>query len=397
MSSVSAPTPEEDAPRLPAVPVRSDAPEGRPGSTGGPLEEVGEPVAYFGSLSEGWLATGLEEVSSHPSVLDSGGRWAVVITFEGDVSLARFRSWQRADASMLGGNGWAGIPPDAWQSSMDRAGYIEGVETIRRSIARGDVYQVNLCRVLSASMPVIERAGGGAAEHGWDIVSLGAALLAGNPAPHSSILRFPGVQIACASPELYLQRADGVVTSRPIKGTAVTADGLSEKDVAENVMIVDLVRNDLSPVARVGTVRTPDLLRVESHPGLVHLVSTVAAELRVDATWPQILDASFPPGSVSGAPKSSALRIIGEIEPRPRGPYCGAIGMLDADRQTAELAVGIRSFWVEGNPEPRLCFGTGAGITWGSDAESEWRETELKARHLLSVASREVPSGGSRS
>ena len=374
--------PDRDAPRRSAVPVRTNAPE---------------PMAYFGSLTDGWLATDLQEVSDDPSVLDSGGRWAVVITFEGDVSLARFGRWQRADASVLGGAGWAGIAPGAWESSIDHAGYVEGVDSIRESIARGDVYQVNLCRVLSAPLPwpdpEAERGSGNA----WDIVSLGAALLAGNPAPHSSILRFPGVQIACASPELYLARADGVITSRPIKGTAVTAELMTDKDVAENVMIVDLVRNDLSPVAQVGSVRTPDLLRLESHPGLVHLVSTVAATLREDATWPQILDASFPPGSVSGAPKSSALRIISEIEPRPRDPYCGAIGMIDADQETAELAVGIRSFWAEEGPQTRLCFGTGAGITWGSDAESEWRETELKAKHLLSVASREVPAGGSLS
>lgn len=325
----------------------------------------------------------------------------MVITFEGEVSLARFGSWADADARDLPGTGWPGIPAERWVTSLDQGSYVAGVAAIREAIARGDVYQVNLCRVLEAVLPAAD----------WDILSLGAALLAGNPAPHSSVLRWPGVQVACASPELYIGREGGRLLSRPIKGTATTADGLGEKDRAENVMIVDLVRNDLSPVAEIGSVTTPDLLRVEDHPGLVHLVSSVAATLRDGAGWPEILAASFPPGSVSGAPKSSALRIINELEPRPRGPYCGAVGVVDADRGTAELAVGIRSFWVEqggsartqvpdsAGVEPgdgaRLCFGTGAGITWGSDALAEWRETELKARHLLSVASRPVaPSQG---
>jgi len=132
-------------------------------------------------------------------------------------------------------------------------------------------------------------------------------------------------------------------------------------------------------------------LSVEHHPGLVHLVSTVSGELRPDAGWPQLLKAAFPPGSVSGAPKSSALRVIADLEPAPRGPYCGAVGWVDADRQRAELAVGIRSFFLDGSQgAPRICFGTGAGITWGSDPELEWGETVLKADRLLQVAATEV-------
>jgi para-aminobenzoate synthetase component 1 len=115
----------------------------------------------------------------------------------------------------------------------------------------------------------------------------------------------------------------------------------------------------------------------------VHLVSYVEGDLVPGVGWSQVLAATFPPGSVTGAPKSSALRIIAEVEAAPRGPYCGAVGWVDADAVTAGLAVAIRTFWLEGD---LLRFGTGAGITWGSDAEREWAETELKAARLLAVA-----------
>jgi para-aminobenzoate synthetase component 1 len=151
-------------------------------------------------------------------------------------------------------------------------------------------------------------------------------------------------------------------------------------------MIVDLVRNDLGRVCATGSVTVPALCAIEAHPGLVHLVSTVRGDLAPEAGWAELLAATFPPGSVTGAPKSSALKIIEALETTPRGPYCGGIGWVDADRGTAELAVGIRTFWID-RTENALRFGTGAGITWGSDPEREWAETELKASRLLAVAS----------
>jgi para-aminobenzoate synthetase component 1 len=171
----------------------------------------------------------------------------------------------------------------------------------------------------------------------------------------------------------------------PIKGTGVTEADLLPKDEAENIMIVDLVRNDLQHVCRPGSVEVTSLLKVEPHPGLVHLVSTVEGRLRDDVGWVQLFAATMPPGSVSGAPKSSALKAIADLEPVPRGPYCGAIGWVDADLGRAELAVGIRSFWWH---HDRLSFGTGAGITWGSDPGREWAETQLKAARLIELASR---------
>ena len=121
----------------------------------------------------------------------------------------------------------------------------------------------------------------------------------------------------------------------------------------------------------------------------MHLVSTVAARLRPGTGWADLLAAAFPPGSVTGAPKSSALRILAGLEPVHRGPYCGAVGWVDADRREAVLAVGIRTFWVEAGA---LRFGTGAGITWGSDPGREWEETELKAARLVGLASGKEPT-----
>ena len=130
-------------------------------------------------------------------------------------------------------------------------------------------------------------------------------------------------------------------------------------------------------------------LRPGGAPGLVHLVSDVSGQLRHGVGWAEILTALSPPGSVSGAPKVTALEAIRDLEPVERGPYCGAIGWIDADRDEARLAVGIRTFWAatDGHGERVLRFGTGAGITWESDPGGEWAETELKARRLIALAS----------
>lgn len=200
---------------------------------------------------------------------------------------------------------------------LDRAAYTAGVRRIREYIAAGEVYQANLCRVMSAPLPDPDRA---------DVDALTALLARGNPAPYAGTIRLPahGVEIATASPELYLRRAGRHVESGPIKGTGRTAADLLPKDHAENVMIVDLVRNDLGRVCATGSVAVPELCAVEEHPGLVHLVSTVSGELADGAGWPELLAATFPPGSVTGAPKSSALRIIEALETAPAAPTAGA-------------------------------------------------------------------------
>ena len=346
--------------------------------------------AWFGGV----LADRYLGFSTDPADLDRGGWWAIVVTFEGALRLHRFARTRRLPLPAPR-RPWAGPAADGWTTSLDGPAYRAGVTEIRRRIREGDVYQVNLCRVLSAPLA-----------DGADPWALAAVLAQGNPAPYAGVLDVPpgppappglpghlgphaapppGEWIVTASPELYLRRDGDVVTSAPIKGTAVEPAGFLPKDEAENVMIVDLVRNDLQRVCRPGSVAVTALLSVEQHPGLAHLVSTVRGRLAPTMGWAELLAATGPPGSVSGAPKSSALRAVTELEPVPRGPYCGGVGWVDADRGTGCLAVGIRTFWAD---RGMLHFGTGAGITWGSDPAGEWAETELKASRLVGLASR---------
>ena len=329
-------------------------------------------------------ATGVVEVRSDLDGLDRGGFWAVVVTFEGAVTCVRFASVTRSTTPPVGGAAalWPGVGA-AWHSSLDERAYRAGVGDIRDRIAAGEVYQVNLCRILSHPLP-----------DGAPLHALYDVLAEGNPAPYACLVDVPeaGLEVVSASPELFLRRSGDRVESRPIKGTAVDAGAMLAKDYAENVMIADLVRNDLGHVCRPGTVSVDALCAPEEHPGLVHLVTTVSGRLRPGVRWREIADATLPPGSVSGAPKSSALRAIAELESAARGPYCGAVGWVDADAGEACLAVGIRTFWADRDRAGRrwLRFGTGAGITWDSDPGQEWRETELKAARLVGLASGRV-------
>ncbi|MGI8791702.1 MAG: chorismate-binding protein [Acidimicrobiales bacterium] len=319
------------------------------------------------------LATGLVDVTSDLSALDSEGFWVVVAPFDGPSVCARFDHVRAA--TPWPGPRWNGPPARAWRSSLDRHAYCQAVDTIRELIAAGDVYQVNLCRILSAPLP-----------KGADVAALGAALAAGNPAPYAAVVRLPrqGIHVASASPERFIHRDGAMVESRPIKGTAATRTGFLGKDRAENVMIVDLVRNDMGRVCDWGSITVPSLCEIEQHPGLFHLVSTVQGRLRAGAGWADLIEATFPPGSVTGAPKIAALETIAKLEPTGRGPYCGAIGWVDADTKEGDLNVAIRTFWFEAG---EIHFGTGGAITWDSSPEGEWAETELKARRLLSVVS----------
>lgn len=325
-----------------------------------------------------------------PEALATPGWWALVGEFEGRVDAWRFAHVDEVAPADRAAS-WTGPARCAWDSSLDRDGYVAAVEQVREHVRQGVVYQANLCRVLQAPLGAAH----GAEPDAW---ALACRLAGGNPAPYAGGVHVPaggdvpGTWVVTASPELFLRVADGVLTSGPIKGTAAEPDGLTAKDRAENVMITDLVRNDLQQVCAPGTVRVTQLLGLERHPGLVHLVSTVAGDL-TDAvrTAPDamahVLRATYPPGSVSGAPKSSALRVITELEPVPRGPYCGLVGWVHVAPDgalTAELAVGIRTFWWQ---DGVLRFGTGAGITWASDAAQEWAETELKAARLVALAS----------
>ncbi|MGI8938792.1 MAG: chorismate-binding protein [Iamia sp.] len=330
------------------------------------------PLAVVG----GRLLTDLVDVTDDLAALEGTGTWAVVLPTDGRPCCARFR--RSRPARPWPGPPWPGIPGGAaaWTTSLDGDAFRAGVARIRSAIRDGDVYQVNLTRRLSAPAPPEA-----------DVAALGAALALGNPAPYSAVVRLPshGVHVASASPELFLARDGTHVRSAPIKGTAATEDEFLDKDRAENVMIVDLVRNDLGRVCEWGSITVPSLCAVEQHPGLVHLVSEVEGRLRPGLGWADAIAATFPPGSVTGAPKIAALGMIDQLEPVPRGVYCGAVGWVDADAGRGALNVAIRTFWLD---EGQLHFGTGGGITWGSDPDGEWAETELKAAHLIDLASR---------
>lgn len=323
----------------------------------------------------GCLLTGLRDVTTDLTVLDAPGhgRWAVILPFDAPPLCARFERYVPASGAPTPAP-TTPVPRSSWTSSLDEAGFSAGVQAIRAAVRDGDVYQVNLCRRLSAPVPA-----------GFDVLALAGALAEANPAPHAAAVRIDsaGLAVASASPELFLRRRGEVVETRPIKGTAAPGAGFLAKDRAENVMIVDLMRNDLGRVCRYGTVEVPYLCREERHPGLSHLVSAVRGRLRAGVGWVELLAATFPPGSVTGAPKLAAIDVVRRLEPVARGVYCGAMGWVDTDTTAGDLNVAIRTFWVE---DGRLHLGTGGGITWDSTPAGEWEETELKARRLLAVA-----------
>ena len=266
------------------------------------------------------------------------------------------------------------------QSNVPRAQFEAGVSRIREYIAAGDVYQVNLSQRFHAPFA-------------GSALALYRRLRARNPAPFGAYLEFAGAQVASISPERFL-RLDATTRAaeaRPIKGTrprgttpdqdAALARELleSDKDRAENVMIVDLLRNDLGKVCRPGSVRVPKLFALESHPTVHHLVSTVTGVLREGADAFDLLRAAFPGGSVTGAPKIRAMQIIAELERAPRGLYCGAIGYVSATG-AMDFNIPIRTIVLR---DGSATFHAGAGIVWDSEPAAEYEETLAKARTMI--------------
>lgn len=324
--------------------------------------------------------TDLLDVTMDRAALDGTGTWVVVLPFDGEPICARFGRTDPAGTLTPGARpAWVGVDPSTWRSSLDEAGFRHGVETIRTAIADGLLDQVNLTRRLRAPLPP-----------GADVAALGAALALGNPAPHAAIVRLPDhdIHIASASPERYLLRDGAHVTSSPIKGTAPTEAELLPKDHDESELVTEMVVDEFRSICLPETVTIPDRPRVEAHPGLVHLVSTVEGHLRPDLRWTDVFDATFPPASITGSPRSVAMGLVDHLEPESRGPYCGSIGWIDADHDRADLNVAIRTFWFE---DGEINLGTGGGITAGSDPGIEWAETELKACRLLAVAAGVTP------
>lgn len=316
----------------------------------------------------GRFATDLVEISHDQSCLDDGDFWAVSTTFEGAFTAAKFATV--VDAEFPNAT-WSPIQSQ-WHSVPNEHEYIGYVERIRELIAQGWVYQVNACRRITTE------------DTNANLRGLFRGILDNNPAPWASYIEIPNLNIASASPELFLQRSGSRVKTSPIKGTQLLGSSkFGVKDQSENIMIVDLMRNDLGMICQSGTVEVSRLLYSQDHPGLQHLVSDVEGDLLPGISWSSILESISPPGSVSGAPKSSAVSVIAEHE-KPRGPYCGILGWVQGDQ--AQLSVAIRIFW----KDEQVHFGTGAGITFSSQSQAEWDETELKASRLIKIAAGQI-------
>ena len=265
----------------------------------------------------------------------------------------------------------------SWRPSLDAVAYARAVAEIRERIAAGDTYQVNFTFALEAPF----------AGDPWAFF---ADLAAAQQGGHAAYLDLGRHVVCCVSPELFFRRDGEALITRPMKGTAPrgwnrdederrrAALRASAKDRAENLMIVDMMRNDLGRVAAPGTVEVPELFTVERYPTLLQMTSAVTA--RSGAGLTDVVSALFPCASVTGAPKLRTMQIIRELEDRPRGIYTGAIGHLAPGRR-AELAVAIRTVVVDRH-DGRAEYGVGSGIVWDSVAEDEHEECRLKARVL---------------
>jgi len=282
-----------------------------------------------------------------------------------------------------------------WQANMDKASYVRKFNQVQEYLLSGDCYQINLAQRFSAS-------------YQGDEFEAYLALRAANQAPFSAFIRLDDAAILSVSPERFLQLSQGKVQSKPIKGTmprstdkvqdAKNAEILrhSTKDNAENLMIVDLLRNDISRSCQAGTVKVPELFAIESFPAVHHLVSTVEGLLSKDKDATDLLRGAFPGGSITGAPKIRAMEIIEELEPHRRSVYCGSIGYL-SNCGTMDTSITIRTLITQHSGKPKAgtmnnnkiihCW-AGGGLVADSTALSEYQETFDKVNCILPVLSK---------
>jgi para-aminobenzoate synthetase component 1 len=264
------------------------------------------------------------------------------------------------------------------RSNFSPEQYIKAVQKVRQYIAAGDVFQVNLSQRFEANLEIPP-------------YELYKRLRTVNPAPFASYLNFPEVTIVSASPERFLKVQDNLVETRPIKGTRPRGKDPIEdrylawelthsiKDRAENVMIIDLERNDLGRVCCYGTIKVTELAILETFPTVFHLTSTITGRLRPDKNNIDLIKATFPGGSITGAPKVRAMEIIDELEPTKRSVYTGSIGYLGFN-EDMDINIVIRTFLIKGK---KAYFQVGGGIIYDSDPEAEYAETLDKARALI--------------
>ncbi|MEV6623069.1 aminodeoxychorismate synthase component I [Amycolatopsis sp. NPDC051106] len=347
-----------------------------------PVSPVSAPPGVIGGGWFGYLSYDAADPSGRRGALPaSAWGWADHVLRWSSADTCHLESLDGAgpSASTMESMLAAGVPDLSWTAGPLRrplpSEHRDAVKACVHAIEAGELFQANICSRFTGAF-----SGSPAALFAAGVSSLNPRRAAFVSGPRGSVVSF--------SPELFLARHGRSVRSTPIKGTLPRRgprdDGnaallrRSAKDVAENVMITDLVRNDLGRVCEVGSVTVPSLLRVRPAPGVWHLDSTVTGVLRPSVSDAELLDATFPPGSVTGAPKIRALDLIAELEPCGRGVYTGAIGLV-SPAAGLELNVAIRTFEISAG---RIELGVGGGITADSDPEAEWQECLHKAAPL---------------
>ncbi len=364
-----------------------------------PVPFAGGAVGFLGYESADWL----ERVPRHanPGIADfCVGFYDVVFAWDhlahrlrlissglpeavANARAARARTRAEAILQRLDTGGEAPPGPQTlpWQQHAPRRLHQSRVTRAIAYIEAGDIFQANITARFSAARPP-----------DLSPAAIHLALRAANPAPYGAFLACGKLAIASVSPERFLSlSAAGDIETRPIKGTARRAENPAEdaalasallasaKDRAENLMIVDLLRNDIGRVASFGSVHVPELARLESFANIHHLVSCVRGTLRADATAADLLRAAFPGGSITGAPKLRAMEIIHELEASPRGPYCGSIFWLGTNG-AMDSSITIRTATIT---EDSILIQAGGGIVADSDPAAEYEEALIKARPLL--------------
>lgn len=276
------------------------------------------------------------------------------------------------------------------QSRLTKQEYIDSITRLRQHILRGDCYEINFCQEFFAENVAI------------DPLSVYKKLSAVSPNPFSALYKINDLWLICASPERFLKKDGRRILSQPIKGTSqrIIHDGkkdeqsrsalfVSAKDRSENVMVVDLVRNDLSKVCRDGTVIVDELYGIYSFPQVHQMISTVSGELNDDISFTDIIRATFPMGSMTGAPKKRVMELIEQYEKNKRGIFSGAVGYISPERNF-DFNVVIRSIMYNAGTK-YLSFQAGSGITYYSDPEKEWEECLMKAEAIKKVLSEKAP------
>lgn len=270
-----------------------------------------------------------------------------------------------------------------WSPQISKEKYLESVETIKNQIVEGETYEMNFCQAFSGSF------------ESWDPIAAYFRLNKISPMPFSALFKAEEKWIVSASPERFIKKTGTQIIAQPIKGTirrGITAEedfenrnklSNSEKEKAENLMITDLMRNDLSKVSKTGTVKVDELFGIYRLPRVFQMISTISSELKPDVTFEEIIQATFPMGSMTGAPKIRTMELIDELESFKREWFSGALGWIDEDGDF-DFSVVIRSIISDLNAK-KLYFGVGSAITFDADPEQEFEECRLKAQAIVEV------------